>query len=129
MPAGRPRTSADPNARAGRSLGDAELADQAPSFLAPGQWHDETINAYHAFANSTAARALRPEDIWTVRRLFHYLDRLAHTDLSLAELRTLEDVVAKLSTQVGYGPRARLGLGIKTETRPGSRLAAFRERG
>jgi hypothetical protein len=139
VPAGRPRTSADPNAHHGRALGDAELAASAPAFLPARQsWTAETRRTYAEYAQSQSAKALRPEDLPVVRRLFDYIDRLSRfwdkvpddpdeARGPLQAIRVLQDLVSKLSREVGFGPSARQSLGIRTETRPGSALDVFRQ--
>lgn len=138
MPAGRPRTSPDPHAHRGRLLGDAELASDAPAFLpARSSWLAETRKTYAEYAQSQAARALRAEDMPVVRRLFDYIDRLTRfwdqipdnpidAAKALQSIRLLQGLVSTLSREVGLGPSARQSLGIRTETRPGSKLDAFR---
>jgi phage terminase small subunit len=119
-------------------LGDAELAPEAPSFLpARTSWLAETRKTYTEYAGSQAAKALRSEDMPVVRRLFDYIDRLTRfwdqvpdnpedARNALQAIRALQALVTALSREVGYGPAARQALGIRTETRPGSALAAFR---
>jgi hypothetical protein len=87
---------------------------------------------------SATARALRAEDVSAVLRLFGYQDELAQRWDAFVEGRTederdalsiirgLESMVTSLATSLGIGPRARQSIGIKTETKPGSRLDAFR---
>ncbi len=131
----RPRTSTDPHADRHRTLGDAELA-ASPIFLAPrAGWSTETREEYDAYRTSEAAKALRAEDVYTVRRLFDYIDGLTllwstagaagYDRASLLAIATLQRMVSELSTQLGIGPRARQGLGIKTEAQPGDALDAF----
>jgi phage terminase small subunit len=139
MPGGRPRTSVDPNAQRFRDLNDAELAAAAPAFLPPRErWTAETRRTYAEYAQSQAAKALRAEDTPVVRRLFDYIDRLSRfwdkvpddpddAKGPLQSIRLLQDLVSKLSREVGFGPSARQSLGIRTETRPGSALDAFRQ--
>lgn len=144
MPRGRPRLDAATNAqnRPGRSLGDAELVGAVPEFPAlPRRWRAATRDAFRTYERSETARALRAEDIPAVMRLFAYTDELAQRwDAfidgnidderdALAVIRALESMATALATSLGIGPRARQSLGIKTETKPGSRLEAFRADG
>jgi|SRR5580704_2773934 hypothetical protein len=152
--AGRPRNLADDSARAraGRSLGDAEMTATALTFpRLPNRWLTETRAAFRAYERSETAKALRAEDVPAVMRLFEYLDALTKrwelmqrraddafsngTAATLDEreaiavIRQLEGMVITLAAALGVGPRARQSLGIKTEHRPGSRLDAFRASG
>lgn len=144
MPRGRPRVNAATTAqnRPGRSLGDAELVGGAPSFPPlPRRWRAETRDAFRVYEKSETARALRAEDVPAVMRLFGYQDELAQRwdafiegniedeKDALTVIRALESMGTALATSLGIGPRARQSLGIKTESKPGSRLDAFRADG
>ena len=134
----RRRTSTNPSAHVWRT-GNAELATVAPRFLpARRRWTAETRERYRTLQRSDAARALRPEDVSTVRRLFDYSDELARRwDAwetgarcdrdALAVIKALEAMVSTLTRSLGIGPVIRVSLGlqgnISTPKRP--KLAAF----
>jgi hypothetical protein len=118
------------------------MVDARPDFPPlPRRWRAETRDAFRVYIASDTARALRAEDVPAVMRLFAYTDELAQrwdawmegnvtdTREALAVIRTLDAMVTALSTSLGIGPRARQSLGIKTETKPGSKLDAFRADG
>lgn len=140
MPRGRPRLEAQTNTvnGRGRSIGDAEMVSAAPVFPPlPRRWREETRANFRTYTSSETARALRAEDVPAVMRLFAYQDELAQRwdafiggnvddeKDALTVIRALESMSNALATSLGIGPRARQSLGIKTESKPGSRLAAF----
>lgn len=112
-------------------MGDTEMASDAPKFLpARMAWAQSTRSQYFTFQASQAARALREEDLPTVKRCFDYIDRLTSLltdpDASPTAIAKWQSMVTSVSKEIGLGPGARQALGIKTEVKPGSRLDAFR---
>ncbi len=118
------------------------MVGAVPTFPSlPRRWRAETRDAFRVYEKSETARALRAEDVPTVMRLFAYQDELAQRwdafidgrvedeKDALTVIRALESMSNALATSLGIGPRARQSLGIKTETKPGSRLDAFRDGG
>ena len=96
-------------------------------------WRPDTRAAYRAYGRSAAVKALRDEDVWQARRLFDMLDMLdglmeptADRGIDLMDVGRCARMATEYAKALGIGPAARLSLGIKTETAPGSRLDAFR---
>lgn len=121
---------------------NAELAETAPTFLPPRPaWSASTKRSYVEYGASPAARALRPDDLWGVRQLFDYIDRL---DIAWAKVpdaptpaarqtlnvvRVLQDLVSRRSKEYGLGPSARKALGIPDAPPHVSKLDQYRRGG
>jgi hypothetical protein len=113
------------------------MGETAPRFLPAGKtWSMEVKRAYRTFQVSETAKFLRKEDVWAVRRLYDYLNQVQHLwdtlinakapdKEAVAMVATLENIISRLSTSVGLGPKARQSLGISTQRKPGSKFDDF----
>lgn len=115
----RPRTSADPNAHHRRTLKDAPVNAEAPTFLPEDPtWSEATVAAYLALQLADAARIYQPQDLHTIWTLHGYLDRRDKLVAGLSDdpkvartqllgVRVLQSMIDSLSAQLLLLPRGR----------------------